>query len=136
MLMSSTAKTRHDQAAERPIAALPFAVNMWSPFLACCTEWNARAHDGIATLSTQWQDFVSRRIKEDFALLRRVGASRSPEEVWEAYIAFWQKAAEDYAQEAASAAELAGGLMNRSIGGMQRRMQEATTAILPLVKAA
>jgi hypothetical protein len=57
-------------------------------------EWNASAHEGIATLSSEWQDFVGQRMKEDFTLLQRVGASRSPEQLWAAYIVYWQKAAE------------------------------------------
>ena len=137
--MSNKAKPRHDLAADQPIAAFPlsgFPVNIWWPALACCTEWNASAHEGIATLSSEWQDFVGRRMKEDFTLLQRVGVSRSPEQVWAAYTAYWQKAAEDYSQEFGRAAKLAGGVMNRSMGAMQRQMEEATTEILPLEKAA
>ena len=99
--MSNTVKTRHDQA-ERATAAFPFsgfAVNMWWPWHACCRQWNAGVHDGIAMLTSEWQDFVSRRLKEDFALLQQIGALRSPDQVWGAYFTFWQKAAEDYSQE-------------------------------------
>jgi hypothetical protein len=42
--------------------------------------------------------------------------------VWVAYIAYWQKAAEDYSQEFGRAAKLSGDLMNRSMGAMQRQM--------------
>ena len=137
--MSDKATTRHDQAPVQPIAAFPlsgFPINIWWPALACCTEWNASVHEGIATLSGEWQDFANRRMKEDFALLQRVSASRSPEQVWAAYIAFWQKAAADYSQEFGRTAKLADGLTSRSMVAMQRQMEEATTEMLPLEKAA
>ena len=137
--MSDNATTRHGQAAEPPIASFPFPglpINLWSPAIAGCVEWNAAFHEGIATLSGEWQDFLSRRMKEDFALLQRVGASKSPEQVWSAYFAFWQKAAEDYSHEFARAANFTAGLMNWGTTGMHPRTEDATTQTQPLDKAA
>lgn len=59
-----------------------------------------------------------------------------PEWAWAAYVSYWQKAAERYAQEFGRAAKLAGGLMNRRLAAIRRQMEEATTQVLPLEKAA
>ena len=137
--MSGRATTRPTSSAGQLPAAFPpsgFPVNAWWPAFACYTEWNARLHEGVVALSNEWQDFVGRRMTEEFALLQRLGASRSPEQVWAAYAAFWQKAAEDYSEEFGRAAKLSGGLMNRSMASMQRQTEEATTGIMPLGKAA
>jgi hypothetical protein len=96
-------------------------------------------HEGIATLSREWQDFLSARLKEDFTLWRRVGTAKSPDEAWTAYVAFWQRAVEDYWKEYGRAAKLAGGLMNRSMAAVQRQVEEtaeAATRVPSLEKAA
>lgn len=137
--MSDKATTRPaPTAGELPAAfSLPaFPVNAWWPAFAGHTDWNARLHGGILALSNEWQDFVARRMTEDFILLQRLGASGSPEQAWAAYAAFWQKAAEDYSDEFGSAAKLLGGLMNPSMASMQGQMQEVTTGLGPLGKAA
>jgi hypothetical protein len=135
--MSDKPSTR--RAAAQSLAAFPFPgfpVNTWWPALACYSQWNAGLQESIAKLGGEWQDFASRRMSEDSALLQRLAAARSPEQVLAAYIAFWQKAADDYSQEFVRAATLAGDLMNRNLAAMQRQVGEATTAILPLEKAA
>ena len=70
-------------------------------------------------LCREWQDFLGRRIAEGFALVQRLGTARSPEQVRAAYVAFWQKAANDYSQECGSPVKLAGVLTNPSITNMQ-----------------
>jgi hypothetical protein len=139
MPMSGEAMPRPDQTTGQPFAALPlsgFPVGVWWPAFAYYTEWNAGLHEGIAAFSNEWQDFMGRRITADFALLQRLGASRSPDQVWAAYVAFWSRAAEDYSQEFAMTAKLASSLMSRNLAAMQRQPQEAAADIPALKKAA
>lgn len=129
--MSHKAAKGHGHAAPPSIADFPFPgfpVNVWGPALAFNAECNATLHEGFATLSREWQDFLSARMKEDFTLLQRVGTAKSPEEAWAAYASFWQKAVEDYWKEYGRAAKLAGGLMNRSMAAVQRQVQETSEA--------
>jgi hypothetical protein len=46
-------------------------------------------------LASEWQNFVSRRIAEDFAFMQRIVQCRTPDQVWGAHADFWQKAVED-----------------------------------------
>ena len=85
-------------------------------------------------LCREWQDFLGRRIAEGFALVQRLGTARSPEQVRAAYVAFWQKAANDYSQECGSPVKLAGVLTNPR--HHQYAGREAQRGILPLAKAA
>jgi hypothetical protein len=99
-------------AAEIPnpllFSALPLAA--WSPILAWTAQSNAKLHETFAAISCEWQDFLARRLMEDTDLLRRTGASWSPQQVWEAYASFWQKAVEDYTGEFARVTNLTGRL--------------------------
>lgn len=139
--MSDKATNGNGHAAW-PIADFPFAgfpVNAWGAAFTLNAECNAALHEGFAAFSREWQDFVSARMKEDLTLVQRVGAAKSPEQVWTAYATFWQKAVEDYWKEYGRAAKLAGGLMNRSMTAVQRQMEEATesaTKVPSLEKAA
>ena len=75
------------------------ALSMWNPFLAGTMGANAQAHEGIGTVASEWQDFVGRRLKEDFALMQRLSRGGTPDQILAAYSDFWQKAAEDYGKE-------------------------------------
>jgi hypothetical protein len=130
---------RHGHAAAQPIAAFPFPgfpVNIWGAALTFNAECYATLHESFLAFSREWQDFLSGRMTEDFALLQRVGSARSPEEVWSTYVAFWQKAAEDYSAEFGRAAKLAGSLVGQSMATVQRQMEAATAEIAPFDKAA
>ena len=113
-----------------------FAFDIWAPALACNAEWNSKLHESVATLSSEWQEFVSRRVTDDLSLLQLVGSSQSPEQAWAAYVKFWQKAAEDYSREFATMSKLAGELVTNSITAAQHRMEVAATELLPIAKAA
>ncbi len=128
--------SRSATQVSQPFMFPGLAFNMWGPALSCSAEWNTKLHEGFTTLSSEWQEFLSRRMKEDVGLLQLVGQSPSPEQAWSTYVKFWQSAAEDYAQEFAVMTKLTGELMSSSIGAMQRSMEEAASEVLPLTKAA
>jgi hypothetical protein len=138
--MSDKAARRHGQhRAIESVAAFPlpgFPIDVWGPALCFNAECNAALHEGFLAFSKEWQEFLSKRMTEDLALLRRAGSAESPEQLWGAYAAFWQKAAEDYSEEYGKAAKLAAGLMSRSMTLLQRRMEGAATEIRPLQTAA
>lgn len=137
MLDKATARGTQSAAQAMPAFMFPgFVFDMWGPALACNAALTTKLQEGFATLGSEWQDFVSRRMQEDLGLLQLVGSSQAPEQAWGAYITFWQKAVEDYAQESVIMTKLAAQLMNSSIAAMQRRMEEAATEALPFAKAA
>jgi hypothetical protein len=45
------------------------ACSMWSPFFVGAPRGNAQAHEGFGTIASEWQDFVERRLKEEFPLV-------------------------------------------------------------------
>jgi hypothetical protein len=57
-----------------------FALSLSPPF-ACSAEWNRELHEGFAALSSEWRQFVSRRMKQDVTLLPRLGNPQSPEQL-------------------------------------------------------
>jgi hypothetical protein len=76
-----------------------WALPTWSPLWAGTLKWNVQASEGFGTIASEWQNFVSARLREDFALMQRVAHSRTPDQVWAAYAKFWQTAVEDYGRE-------------------------------------
>ncbi len=135
----SNESTRQDaRAAVQALQALKFpglALDAWGPALACSAEWNSKLHDGFAALSSEWQEFLSRRLKEDLSFLQSMGRSQSPEQVWNAYLKYWQKAGEDYTQEFMSMTKLGGELMSSSMVAMRKGI-ETTNESRALPKAA
>jgi hypothetical protein len=88
---------------------------MWGPLLVGAFSLNAHVHKGIATIASEWQNFVSNRLREDFALMQRIAHSRTPDELWAAYADFWQKAVEDYAKEYMIMGRFVAGVTNKSL---------------------
>ena len=68
----------------------------------------------IGAIAGEWQNFVSDRLREDFALVRRVAQSSSHEQIWAAYVEFWQRAVEDYGKEYITMGRLAAGVTSQS----------------------
>jgi len=101
----------------------------WGPALAGAVKWNGKMYEGLALLGSEWLDFVNRRLKENVSLPQRLYATRSPEEVHQAYIAFWQRAADDYQKELTVMTRLAGGLLNDSLAAAQSSVGQAAREV-------
>jgi hypothetical protein len=54
---------------------------MWNPFFAQASNGNAQAHECFATIASEWQEFVGRRLNEDVALMQRLAQSVTPDQV-------------------------------------------------------
>ncbi len=104
--------------------------------MAVGAEWNTKWRESCVALSGEWQDFVSRRTKEDFELLRRVASAKTPEAAWSAYARFWQKAAEDYTHEYAAMARLVSDFASSGIIAAQHTLEEAAETTATVSKAA
>jgi hypothetical protein len=112
------------------------ALSMWNPFLAGAVSWSGQANEGFGTIFCEWQNFVGRRLKEDRLFLERLSASRTPEQIMQAYTDFWQKAAEDYGKETTTLTKLMAGLGSRLAVAAQHATDEATNHASPQQRAA
>ena len=112
------------------------ALDIWSPWLVGVAKWNAVVHEGFGTLASEWQNFVSRRVMEDFAFMQRVAQCRTPDQVWGVHADFWQKAVEDYSKEYLLTSRLAVGLTTKAAAAARCATQEASAEVLVLLKAA
>lgn len=99
-------------------------------------KWNAGVHEGFGTLTSEWQNFVSRRVMEDFAFMQRVMQCRTPDQVWEVHADFWQKVVEDYGKEYLLMSRLAAGLTTKAAAAARCATQEASAEVLVALKAA
>jgi hypothetical protein len=106
-----------------PTPAAAFA--LWGPTLGGAAKWNGKMYEGLAMLGTEWLDFVNRRLKEDLRLPQQFCACRSPEEIRDVQVAFWQRAVEDYQKEFAAMAKLGSGFVSNSMVAAQNRIEEA-----------
>jgi hypothetical protein len=107
-----------------PIPAAAFG--LWGPAVVGAARANGKMYEGLATLGTEWLDFVNRRLKEDLKLPQLLCACRSPEETRDIYVAFWQRAMDDYQKELTVMTRLGSQLVNNSMAAAQNRMEEAT----------
>ena len=134
-----------DTAATAPSEATPgfnlwltpfVFLNSWTPFLAGTSCWNHQAHEGFATLSLEWQDFLARRFKEDAGLLNKIATSASPDQLWAAYASFWKKAMDDYGAEFARMTKLAASVTAKNLAATQQVADEGLRPGSQVAKAA
>lgn len=90
------------------------ALGMWCPWLVGAAKWNAQVQEGFGTVASEWQNFVSRRLKEDFAFMQRVAQCRTPDQMWAAHADFWRNAMEDYSKEYMLMGRLAAGVTSKA----------------------
>ena len=112
------------------------ALGMWNPFWVAALKGNARAQEGFGTIASEWQDFVARRLNEDFALVQRLSHSRTPDQMLNAYTDFWQKAAEDYGREVTTMTKLFAGVTSKTVVAAQTATDESSPRLLPSREAA
>ena len=63
------------------------------------TQYNGHAVEGIGTLVSEWQNFVSRRLTQNMLLMQTLAKCISPEQIAAAYSEFWSNAYSEYANE-------------------------------------
>jgi hypothetical protein len=113
-------------SAEPFSSILPVAgYALWGPALAGAVKWNGKMYEGFAMLGSEWLDFVNRRLKEDMDWPQRLYASRSPEEVRQAYVGFWQQAVDDYQKEFGVMTRLVGSLVSNSLAAARGQVEES-----------
>jgi len=108
----------------------------WGTTMANTGDLNAKLHESYVAFAGEWQEFVSRRFNEDMGLVQNLAHARTPEDVWSAYVKFWQRAAEDYAQEQAILARRAGDIVNSHLMATQRTIGDVAAAMPMQSKAA
>jgi hypothetical protein len=101
---------------------------MWGPLLVGTFSFLAQVHQGNGTIASEYENFVSSRLREDFALMQRIAHSRTPHQHWAAYADFWQKAAEDYAKEYMVMGRLVTGVTSKSVAVVQSTAEKASAA--------
>jgi hypothetical protein len=83
------------------------------------TSWaaaNESAHRACVDLTAEWQGFVGRRLNEDLHLFQELSAAKAPQEAWNTWSRFWQKATGDYGAEYAAIAKIAACFIPHGIG--------------------
>jgi Phasin protein len=103
-----------------------WSINMLNPLLVGAFRWNAYVYEGFGTIASEWQNFVSSRLREDFALIQRVAHSRMPDQVWASYAEFWRKAVEDYGKEYMIIGRLVAEVSSKSLAVAQSAAEEAS----------
>jgi len=125
------------QAGAQNLLAIPAMVlGMWSPWLIGAAKLSAHFQQGFGTVASEWQNFVGRRVKEDFAFMQRITQSLTPGEVWVAHAQFWEQAIEDYSREYLLIGRLAAGVTNKAVSAAQCAVKDASEEPLRSLRAA
>jgi hypothetical protein len=114
----------------------PLSWNWLNPAMGAQAAYNAKLHEAFAALSNEWQTFVCQRLKEDLNLMREIGATKTPEQLWSIAAKFWQKAIEDYAREYATIAKLAGNCAICGVSIAEEALHAQPETMPPFSKAA
>jgi hypothetical protein len=123
--------------ADQHMFGIPAALlGMWSPWLVGGAKLNAQIQEGFGMLASEWQNFVSGRLKEDLAFIQRIMQCRTPNQVWPVHLEFWQKAMDDYGEEYLRIGRLAGSLTSKAAAAAQCATKEAGQEMWQLHNAA
>jgi hypothetical protein len=115
-------------AAENNVASFlspATGLAFWGPALAGTARWNGQVYEGLATLGSEWLDFVTGRLKQNLRLPQQLCSCRSPEEIRDLHAAYWQRAIEDYRTEFAIMAKLGSTFVNNNMAVAQNRIEAA-----------
>ena len=107
------------------------ALSTWNPLLGVMLKGNADAQEGLGTIATEWQGFLSHRLQEDIMLTQRLAYCRTPEQILSAYGDFWQKAAEDYGKQFATMTKLVTGVAKNVVTATRRVTEEGRANSYP-----
>ena len=125
------------QAGAQNLLTIPAVVlGMWGPWLIGAAKLSAQIQQGFGTLASEWQNFVGRRVKEDFTFMQRMIEGRTPDQIWAAHAQFWEKAIEDYSREYLLMGRLAAGVTNKAVSAAQCATKDASEEMLSPLKAA
>jgi hypothetical protein len=109
-------KERSENAARNAAGefAIPFGVDMprllFHPALATMVEVNTKLYAGLVEINKEGVDFVNRRLQADFTLPQRVGACKSPQDVFKVWSDFYRHAFDDYQDEFGKLTKMGEGL--------------------------
>jgi hypothetical protein len=107
----------------------------WKQF-EMALRWNAQVFAAYSTIGGEIQSFIARRINEDFALVRAVSQSRTPQDLMAAYTDFWRKAADDYGKEVTTVAKLMTNATGKMVAAAQPAIVEEEAVPVPWREAA
>jgi len=117
-----------DRTADRGTLGIPaLALGMWSPLWVGVLRWNSQLYEANGTIASEWQHFVSGRVRQHFAVMQRVAHCRTPDQVCAAFGEFWQKAIEDYGREYLVMGRLVAGVMSKSVAAAQSAAEEESS---------
>jgi len=122
-------------SAHNPLAIPAVVLGVWGPWLIGAARLSAHIQQGFGTLASEWQNFVGRRVKEDFTFLQRIAQSRTPDQIWAAHAEFWEKAIEDYSREYLLIGRLAAGVTNKAVSAAHCATKDASEEMLPSLAA-
>jgi hypothetical protein len=100
-LMVDTAKYELSGSRTQPMLAPEFErmLEMQRPALDAMAELNSRLYESVAAVNKEWGSFVSRRLKEDFALPEQLAACKTAQDRFRVCVNYFQNACSDYQSE-------------------------------------
>jgi len=107
----------------------------WNPFLIGMAQYNGHAAEGIGTLFSEWQNFVSHRLAQDMLLVRTLATCTSPEQIAGAYSEFWWNAYSEYVKEFTTLNKLVAGISNKVLSNAHSASKEAAKTTSPRIAA-
>jgi hypothetical protein len=113
------------------ILLAPLSLGMWNPFLAGTSRGNSQAHEGFGAIVSEWQEFLSRRLKEDAVLMQRLSQSSTPDQILAVYIDYWQKATEDFGHQVTIMSKLATSVTTNMVTAAQSSDRRGTHERVP-----
>lgn len=99
-------------------------------------EMNQRMYEGLSRYNEEVLKFVNSRLKEDFSVPQDLMTCTTPQEVYNVYTGFFQKAMQQYLAEAERLTSLGGGVAGAALQTMEHQVEGACNAADVAIKEA
>ena len=129
--MTQQVSNNHDDWKSRDARefTVPFwndAMGAWGPALSGMQSWTSMCGRAATAFTSEWFQFVGRRVQEDITLPHRLASCHAFDESWRVYTEFWQRAVDDYQKEFAALSRLSGEVMTESMSNVREIASETT----------
>jgi len=102
------------------------ALAMAQPHFNAMVEFNGKLCETAARFGAEWTDFMTKRLREDFAASQRLLSCRTPQDMQQVYADWWSKAFGQYQQEFGRLAKLGETLTGETVSVMQEYTENIT----------
>ena len=99
-------------------------LEMQRPMLNAMADFNSRIFENASSFNKEWVNFLNRRLEADLAMPRQLAACKSPQDVYDVYNEFYQRAFTHYQAEFEEFSKISRTMSDETLSSMKDSMED------------